>query len=165
MDTTACTRLQGNVTETQTVKSLIKVLIQGQYVMGLHYLLKYVRQNIEKRLFTWKKGKISCWYPKQFWPPCTSSSITTLPNSEGKQFNTILFYTFPFALIYYVFWGGGFTSLSTTFQSYRDGVWMWPGAQCSHLVCCLTEISRPRNLRWYSTQSHYTDTELTSSDS
>ena len=30
---------------------------------------------------------------------------------------------------------------------------------------CLTEISQPRHLTWYSTQSHYTDTELTSSDS
>ena len=29
------------------------------------------------------------------------------------------------------------------FQSYRDGVWMWQGAQCSLLECCLTEISRP----------------------
>ena len=31
------------------------------------------------------------------------------------------------------------------FQSYRDGVWMWQGAQCSLLECCLTEISRPRH--------------------
>ena len=37
----------------------------------------------------------------------------------------------------------GFTSLSTIFQSYRDGVWMWQGAQCSFLECCRTEISRP----------------------
>ena len=36
-----------------------------------------------------------------------------------------------------------FTSRSTIFQSYRDGVWMWQGAQCSLLECCLTEISRP----------------------
>ena len=47
------------------------------------------------------------------------------------------------------------------FQSYRDGVWMWQEAQCSLLDCCLTEISRPRHLTWYSIQSHYTDTELT----
>ena len=59
----------------------------------------------------------------------------------------------------------GFTSLSTIFQSYRDGVWMWQGAQCSLVECCLTEISRPRHLTWYSTQPHYTDTKLTSSDS
>ena len=39
----------------------------------------------------------------------------------------------------------GLTSLSTIFQSYRDGVWMWQGAQCSLLECCLTEISRPRH--------------------
>ena len=56
-------------------------------------------------------------------------------------------------------------SLSTSFQSYPDSVWMWQGAQCSLLECCLTEISCPRKLTWYSTQSHYTDTELTSSDS
>ena len=31
------------------------------------------------------------------------------------------------------------------FQSYCDGVWMWQGAQCSLLECCLTEISRPRH--------------------
>ena len=28
----------------------------------------------------------------------------------------------------------GLTSLSTIFQSYRDSVWMWQGAQCSLLV-------------------------------
>ena len=39
----------------------------------------------------------------------------------------------------------GLTSLSTIFQSYRDVVWMWQGAQCSLLRCCLTEISRPRH--------------------
>ena len=32
---------------------------------------------------------------------------------------------------------------------------MWQGAQCSFLECCLTEISRPRHLTWYSTKSHY----------
>ena len=42
-----------------------------------------------------------------------------------------------------LFWA--YTSLSTICQSYRDGVWMWPGAQCSLLECCLTEISRPRH--------------------
>ena len=40
----------------------------------------------------------------------------------------------------------GLTSLSTTFQSYRNGVWMWQGAQCSLLECCLTEISHPRHI-------------------
>ena len=39
----------------------------------------------------------------------------------------------------------GLMSLSTIFQSNRDGVWMWQGAQCSPLECCLTEISRPRH--------------------
>ena len=39
----------------------------------------------------------------------------------------------------------GLTSLSTIFQSYRDGVWMWQGAQCSLLECCLTEILCPRH--------------------
>ena len=37
------------------------------------------------------------------------------------------------------------TSLSTIFQSYRDGVWMWQGAECSLLECCLTEISCTRH--------------------
>ena len=39
----------------------------------------------------------------------------------------------------------GLNVASTIFQSYRDGVWMWQGAQCSLLECCLTEISRPRH--------------------
>ena len=59
----------------------------------------------------------------------------------------------------------GLTSLSTIFQSYRDGVWIWQGAQCSLLECCLTDISCPDTLTRYSTQSYYTDTELTSSSS
>ena len=46
-------------------------------------------------------------------------------------------------LFSYLFWG--LMSLSTFFQSYHDGVWMWQGAQCSLLECCLTEISRPRH--------------------
>ena len=29
----------------------------------------------------------------------------------------------------------GLMSLSTIFQSYRYGVWMWQGAQCSLLEC------------------------------
>ena len=37
------------------------------------------------------------------------------------------------------------TLLSTIFQSYRNGVWMWQGAQCSLLECCLTETSHPRH--------------------
>ena len=39
----------------------------------------------------------------------------------------------------------GLTSLSTIFQSYCNGVWMWQGAPCSLLECCLTEISCPRH--------------------
>ena len=66
-----------------------------------------------------------------------------------------------FACLFY----SGFRSLSTVFQSHCDGVWMCQGAQYSLLVCCLTEISCLRHMTWYSTQSHYTDTELTSSDS
>ena len=58
-----------------------------------------------------------------------------------------------------------FMSLSIIFQSYRDGVWMWQGAQCSLLECYLTEILCPIHMTWYSAQSHYTDTGLTSSDS
>ena len=37
----------------------------------------------------------------------------------------------------------GYTSLSTIFQLYYDGVWIWQGAQCSLLECCLAEISHP----------------------
>ena len=59
-----------------------------------------------------------------------------------------------------------FTSRWTIFQSCWDGVWMWQGAQCSLLQCCLTEISHPRYISWW-TQSHwhYTHTGLTSSSS
>ena len=59
----------------------------------------------------------------------------------------------------------GLTSLNL-FQSYCDGVWMWQGAQCSLLECCLTEISSPRHFEMiFQAQSHYTDTELISSSS
>ena len=40
----------------------------------------------------------------------------------------------------------GFTSLSTIFQSYLDGVWMWKGAKYSLLESCLTDISCQRHL-------------------
>ena len=59
----------------------------------------------------------------------------------------------------------GLTSLSTIFQSYHDGVWLRQGAQCSLLYCCLTEVSCPRHLTWYHTQSHYPDTGSTSPNS
>ena len=36
-------------------------------------------------------------------------------------------------------------SLSTIFQSYHSGVWMWQGAQCSLLECCLSDILWPRH--------------------
>ena len=39
----------------------------------------------------------------------------------------------------------GLMSLSTIFQSYSDDVWIWQGAQCSLLECCLTEMSRLRH--------------------
>ena len=47
-------------------------------------------------------------------------------------------------LCHYCLFDLGLTSLSTIFQSYRDSIWMWQGAQCSLLECCLTEISHPR---------------------
>ena len=59
----------------------------------------------------------------------------------------------------------GLTSFSTFFQSYHDGVWLRQGAQCSLLKCCLTEVSCPRHLTWYYTQSHYPDTGSTSPSS
>ena len=34
----------------------------------------------------------------------------------------------------------GLTSLLTIFQSYHDGVWLRQGAQCSLLLCCVTEV-------------------------
>ena len=40
----------------------------------------------------------------------------------------------------------GLTSLSTIFQSYHDGVWLRQRAQCSLLLCCVTETSYPRHL-------------------
>ena len=54
----------------------------------------------------------------------------------------------------------GLTSFSTIFQSYRDSVWMWQGAQCS-----LKYHARPRHFDMIFHPSHYTDTELTSSSS
>ena len=43
----------------------------------------------------------------------------------------------------------GLTSLSTIFQSYRDGVWMWQGAQCSLLECCLTDWNITPQTLWH----------------
>ena len=59
----------------------------------------------------------------------------------------------------------GLTSLSAIFQSYHDGVWLRQEAQCSLLECCLIEVSCPRHLTWYHTQSHYPDTGSTSPSS
>ena len=55
--------------------------------------------------------------------------------------------------------------LSTIFQLYLDSVWMWQGAEYSFSECCLTIISCPWQISWFSTQSHYTDTGLISSSS
>ena len=35
----------------------------------------------------------------------------------------------------------GLTSLSTIFQSYHDSVWLRQAAQCSLLLCCVTEVT------------------------
>ena len=59
---------------------------------------------------------------------------------------------------------GSPVSLSTIFQSYCNGVWMWQGAQCSLLELPYWNI-RSETQRWYFTQSNHIDTELTSSDS
>ena len=40
----------------------------------------------------------------------------------------------------------GLTSLSTIFQSYHDDIWLRQGAQCSLLLCCVTEVSYSRHL-------------------
>ena len=47
----------------------------------------------------------------------------------------------------------GLTSLSTIFLSYHDSVWLRQGAQCTLLLCCVTEVSCPRHLTWYHIQS------------
>ena len=64
--------------------------------------------------------------------------MTLLVLNNWAQFFRVK--TVPYLCLFYL----SFTSLSAIFQSYRDGVWMWQGAQCSLLGCCLTEISRPR---------------------
>ena len=76
-------------------------------------------------------------------------------NNVGVQYIRVLFVS-----LFY----SGFASLSTIFQSYRYCVWIWQGAKCSVLECCLTEISLPRHLPRYSTKSHYNFNELTISD-
>ena len=40
----------------------------------------------------------------------------------------------------------GLTLLSTIFQSYHDCVWLRQGAQCSLLLCWVTEVSCPKHL-------------------
>ena len=49
-------------------------------------------------------------------------------------------------------------------QFFSYSIWMWQRAQCSVLEYYLTEILCPKQT-WYSTQSIYTDTMLTHSDS
>ena len=56
----------------------------------------------------------------------------------------------------------GFNVAFSNFYSYHDGVLLRQGAQCSLLLCCVTEVSCPRHLTWYHTQSHYPDTASTS---
>ena len=51
-------------------------------------------------------------------------------------------------------------------QELRAGVRIsTQGAQCTLEDCCLSEISSPRHMAWYCTQSHYTDSGPRSSDS
>ena len=92
-----------------------------------------------------------CYVQHSLEKPCWGASNEYLKYFHGELF-VCLFYS-------------GFKLLSTIFQPYRDSVWMWQGAQCSLLECCLAKISCPRHLTWYFTQSNYTDTELTSSHS
>ena len=56
-------------------------------------------------------------------------------------------------------------SLSIIFQSYHDGVWLRQEAQCSLLLCRVTEVSCPRHLTLYYTQSHYPNTASTNPSS
>ena len=56
-------------------------------------------------------------------------------------------------------------SLSIIFQSYHDGVWLRQEAQCSLLLCRVTDVSCPRHLTLYYTQSHYPNTASTNPSS
>ena len=107
--------------------------------------------NAKKLWFKLQVGCLFFFYPKVF----------SYFSKKKKLLIRCFFQSKSIVCLFY----SGFTSLWTIFQSYRDGEWMWQGAQCSLLECCLTEISCPRHLTWFSIQSHYTDTELTSSDS
>ena len=67
-------------------------------------------------------------------------------SKSDAAFCVIWFGTRAYLCLFYL----DFTSLSTVFQSYSDGVWVWHWAKCSLLECCFTEISHPRYMRWYS---------------
>ena len=80
---------------------------------------------------------------------------------ENDQYNEHI----PCVVVVVVVVCSGLTSLTTIFQSYHDGVWLRQGAQCSLLLCCVNEVSCPRHLTEYHTQSHYPDTASTSPSS
>ena len=61
--------------------------------------------------------------------------------NENDQYNEHI----PCVVVVIAVWSS-LTSLSTIFQSYHDGVWLRQGAQCSLLLCCVTEVSCPRHL-------------------
>ena len=55
-----------------------------------------------------------------------SSTALLLMSSVATDVMTCLRYCLQLLCLFDL----GLTSLSTIFQSYRDGVWMWQGAQC-----------------------------------
>ena len=75
----------------------------------------------------------------------TQQKVNTLTRLAGKHNYVVWYWSWLFKHGGICLFDLGLTSLSTIFQSYCDGVWMWQGAQCSLLECCLTEISRPRH--------------------
>ena len=59
----------------------------------------------------------------------------------------------------------GFNVAFNNFSVISRPVWLRQGAQCSLFNSCLAEVSCPRHLAWYHTQSHYTDIGSTSPSS
>ena len=125
----ACTPMQSN----------LDILCSSTYTTYTHSLCKWTIKALIslRKCAGWSGPSLSANCIRPF--SCAAQHLTSTT-------------AFSLVCLFYL----GFTSLSTIFQSYCDGVWMWLGFQCSPLECCLTEISCPRHRTWYSMQSHYT---------